>query len=449
MSKTWFTGCCAPLMLLVFAGMTTVALAQGDEFSVLYKFQPPDPSTGASPLGSQPDSRPVLGRDHAIYGMTLDGGSNGTGVIYRFDLESHQYTLLHTFGALDSNGKNSDGVFPGAALTRGPGDVFYGMAQFGGQNGNGTIFKITRSGEFSILHTFSALDANARNADGASPLRTIVVVPNGNLYGTTRIGGENTCGELPFPNGCGVAWMIDGGGTFHVLHQFTPAEGHAASLLLAQDGLFYGCAVWPNTSLPNGQPLPSGILYRMGPSGDHFEVLYIFTQTNSSGENVDGAECYEPLVEAKPDVFYGTTRLGGVNGNGVVFRFSLSNPDAVDVLHEFSATTNGENLDGANPYARLILGDDGTMYSTASNGGTNGNGVVYSISPDGDFHVLHTFSATNPTTGANRDGAVTDFGVILDSDNFLIGTAALGGRGSSAGLGNSGGTLYRLVVEER
>lgn len=450
MSRTWFTYCSVLLMLLIFANITTVVHAEEDEFSVLYKFQPAYPNTNASPLGSQPDSRPVLGSDDAVYGMTLDGGNNGTGVIYRFDLESHQYKVLHTFSALDSNGNNSDGAYPGVALTRGPGDVFYGMAQFGGQNGNGTIFKITQSGEFSVRHTFSALDASAHNEDGASPLRTIAVVHNGNLYGTTRIGGENTCSELPFPNGCGVAWMIDGLGNFHVLHQFTPAEGHAASLLQAQDGFFYGCAVWPSTSLPNGQPLPSGTLYRMGPWGDHFEVLYTFSQTNSSGENTDGADCYEPLVETKPGVFYGTTRLGGTSGNGVVFRYSLSNPDAIAVLHEFSATNaSGENWDGANPYARLTVGDDGMMYSTASNGGKNGNGVVYRITPDGDLDVLYTFSATDPTTGANRDGAIPDFGVILRCDNSLIGAAFLGGLGSSAGIGNSGGTLYRLVVEGR
>src|SRR6202049_5046276 len=228
MSKTWFRYCCTLLILLISATMTTGARADADDFSSLYRFQPPDPNTGASPLGSQPDSRPVLGSDHAVYGMTLDGGSNGTGVIYRFDLQSHQYALLHTFSVLDSNGDNSDGAFPGVALTRGHGHVFYGMATSGGQNGNGTIFKITNSGEFSVLHTFSALDANAHNEDGAAPLRTIVVGRNGNLYGTTRIGGANTCGELPIPNGCGVAWMIDGGGNFHVLHQFTSAGGHRA-----------------------------------------------------------------------------------------------------------------------------------------------------------------------------------------------------------------------------
>ena len=77
---------------------------------------------------------------------------------------------------------------------------------------------------------------------------------------------------------------------------------------------------------PIATPLPSGILYRMAPSGDDFDVLYTFTQTDANGANKDGADCYEPLVETKPGVFYGTATLGGTNGNGVVFRYSSRNP---------------------------------------------------------------------------------------------------------------------------
>ena len=71
--------------------------------------------------------------------------------------------------------------------------------------------------------------------------------------------------------------------------------------------------------------------------GDHFEVLYTFSQTDANGENTDGADCYEPLVETKPGVFYGAATYGGTNGNGVVFRYSLSNPRVVEVVHDFSA----------------------------------------------------------------------------------------------------------------
>lgn len=422
------------------------AVAQGDDVALktLYAFEAAAPVTFTSPLGSQPDSRPALGQDGATYGMTVAGGQYGNGVIYRFDMWSHQYTLLHTFSALDSNGENEDGAVPGVALTAGPDGVLYGMATLGGSNGSGTVFKITTWGEFTVLHMFSALDANGHNEDGASPLRTIVIGEDGNLYGTTRLGGPNTC---LFTHGCGVAWMMDCEGNFKVLHNYTADEGHAASLIQGKDGYLYGFATWPATSLPPG-PLPSGVLYRMAPSGEDFQVLYRFSQTNASGENSDGADGYEPLVETKPRVFYGTTFLGGSNGNGVIFRYSLSNPGVVEVIHTFSAlNSSGQNADGANPDGPLTLGRHGTLYSNAILGGSNGSGVIYRLQEDGRFDVLYTFSATDPTTGANSDGAEPDYGVLVDG-NKLIGIANYGGIGSPAGFNNSGGTLYELKLDD-
>ena len=140
------------LVKLLLAAMTASnALADSPQFSVVYTFEVADPNTGTSQLGSQPDTRPVLGTDGAVYGMTFTGGVNGNGVIYRYELESAKYSLLHTFGALDANGANSDGATPGVAFTRGRDNVFYGVAQSGGTNGTGTIFKITASGKFTLM----------------------------------------------------------------------------------------------------------------------------------------------------------------------------------------------------------------------------------------------------------------------------------------------------------
>jgi len=157
------------------AGAGSTAPAGGTSFSVLYAFQAADPVTLGSRLGSQPDTTPALGPGNTVYGMTVEGGLNGTGVIYRFDMQARRYAVLHTFSALDANGANEDGAYPGYGLTRGPGNVFYGMASSGGANGTGTIFAITASGKFAVLHTFSALDANGNNEDGAGPLRVVVV----------------------------------------------------------------------------------------------------------------------------------------------------------------------------------------------------------------------------------------------------------------------------------
>ncbi len=425
------------VLLLAISGATS--WAEGATFSTLYKFEVADPATGASELGSQPDTRPVLGPDDSVYGMTYTGGVNGNGVIYRFDLESRRYTVLHTFGALDAHGTNQDGAHPGVALTRGPEDIFYGMTSDGGPHGTGTIFKITASGKFTVLHAFSALDSNLHNEDGAKPLRTVVIGSDGNLYGTTRLGGQYTCG--PRASGCGVAWVMTGSGNFGVLHQFRPTEGHAASLLQAKDGFFYGCAVWPFAAAG------SGTLYKMAPSGNHFEVLYRFSAVDATGKNADGTNCYEPLIETKPGVFYGTTPAGGPNGTGVVFSFESVNRD-LDIVHAFGALNSaGDNLDGASPFARLTRGPDGWMYSTASYGGTFGNGVVFRVRGDHRYEVLHTFSAVNPASGSNADGATPDYGVILDEEDSLIGIANSGGNGSVAGaVGN--GTLYRLKLDD-
>jgi uncharacterized repeat protein (TIGR03803 family) len=399
--------CCAASM----TGLVAVASAAGapraeDRFSVLYTFEVADPSTGASPLGSQPDTRPALGPHDSVFGMTYTGGTNGNGVIYRYSLKTHSYHLMHTFGALDANGTNQDGANPGVALTRGPDDAFYGVAQYGGKNGTGTVFKITASGEFTVLHAFGALDSAAHNEDGANPLPS--------------------------------------GSNFRVLHQFTPSEGHAASLTLSRDGFLYGCAVWPRPTLG------SGILYRMAPSGSQFDVLHRFSAVNSVGDNADGAECFEPLIETERGVFYGSAFYGGSNGNGVVFRFDSSGGTHLQIIHTFSATNaSGENWDGANPYARLAPGRDGWLYSTASYGGKFGDGVVYRLRHHGEFEVLHTFSAVDPTTGSNVDGADPDYGVVLDEDeDRLIGIADYGGMGSAAGA-TGNGTLYEIKLGHR
>src|SRR5215471_438763 len=110
MPSRWLK-CRGVLVTLVMAGTTVSStLAADEKFSTLYTFEAPAPVTFTSPLGSQPDTRPALGPGNTVYGMTYDGGQNGTGVIYRFQLRSHRYTVLHTFSALDASGNNEDGA---------------------------------------------------------------------------------------------------------------------------------------------------------------------------------------------------------------------------------------------------------------------------------------------------------------------------------------------------
>ena len=130
----------------------------------------------------------------------------------------------------------------------------------------------------------------------------------------------------------------------------------------------------------------------------------------------------------------------------MIFRYSAEKGGSYSFIHAFSALNpDGNNADGASPYARLTRGDDDWLYSTASAGGQFGNGVVYRVRRGGDFELVHTFSAVNPDTGANVDGATPDYGVLLEGCSTLIGMTDYGGAGSSAGA-TGNGTLYRIEV---
>ena len=77
----------------------------------------------------------------------------------------------------------------------------------------------------------------------------------------------------------------------------------------------------------------------MSSRGHHFEVLYRFAPVDASGDNADVANCFEPLVEKSPNVFYGTLYAGGRNGNGTVFRYSLAKPGIVETVHAYKPLT--------------------------------------------------------------------------------------------------------------
>src|ERR1039458_2613142 len=101
-------------------------------------------------------------------------------------------------------------------------------------------------------------------------------------------------------------------------------------------------------------------------------------------------------------------------------------------LHSFTAIdpNTGTNSDGANPEAGLILSGN-TLYGTASAGGTNCNGTIFAVNTDGTgFTNLYSFTATSGFFSPNSDGANPLAGLIL-SGNTLYGTASAGGSSAN------------------
>jgi uncharacterized repeat protein (TIGR03803 family) len=112
-----------------------------------------------------------------------------------------------------------------------------------------------------------------------------------------------------------------------------------------------------------------------------FTTLFSF----DAGRNVEAG-----LVQASNGNLYGTTPGGGANGHGTVFKITPSG--TLTTIYSFcpqSGCTDGTFANG------LVQAADGNLYGTASEGGANGDGTVFKITPDGALTILHTFDGTD------------------------------------------------------
>src|SRR5438105_9070822 len=89
----------------------------------------------------------------------------------------------------------------------------------------------------------------------------------------------------------------------------------------------------------------------------------------------------------------GQAPYGGSWGRGTVFKVH-TNGTGFTTLHSFTAKSGAfpfTNSDGASPRAGLIVSGD-TLYGTAANGSSSGNGTVFAVNTNGTgFTTLHSF----------------------------------------------------------
>jgi uncharacterized repeat protein (TIGR03803 family) len=316
--------------------------------------------------GYNPNAGLVQATNGNFYGTTLEGGANGEGTVFKIT-PSGELTTLYSFC---SQSGCTDGALPYAGLIQATDGNFYGTTYEGGTTdcnaGCGTVFKITPSGKLTTLHSFNF-------TDGANPYAALVQATNGNLYGTTYNGGAY---------GPGTVFKITPSGELTTLHSFEGADGYNpyAGLVQAGDGNFYGTTYQSYTG--------AGTVFKITPSGK-LTTLYSFC---SQGDCTDGAYPYAGLVQATDGNFYGTTFQGGADysfcpgGCGTVFEITAGGK--LTTLHSFDGT------DGDFPYAGLVQDTNGTFYGTTRTGGANGEGTVFSLSVG-----LGLFVETQPTSG--------------------------------------------------
>jgi uncharacterized repeat protein (TIGR03803 family) len=302
--------------------------------------------------GQLPDAGLVMDKEGNLYGTTDFGGASftvnpsGYGTVFKLDTSGKE-TVLHSFT------NAPDGAVPEAGLVMDKEGNLYGTTFDGGASGWGTVFKVDTTGKETVLHSFSF-----SFADGADPVAVLVRDSNGNLYGTTVVGGTS---------GVGTVFKVDKTGKETVLYSFTggtdaayPDAGLVRDSKGKSKGSLYGTTIYGGTS-------GYGTVFKLDTSGKE-TVLHSFTSAP------DGAVPEAGLVMDKEGNLYGTTAFGGSSGYGTVFKVDTIGNETV--LHTFTGGT-----DGAAPTAGLVMDKEGNLYGITDFGGSHGCGTVFKLVP--------------------------------------------------------------------
>ncbi len=404
------------LSLLIFASAFSAANAQ--TLTTLYAFNGTD--------GSEPFQSNLLDIGGTLYGTTGAGGTFNAGTIFRLDSTGKETVLYNFTGGADGNQPSSGLVVDNKGNAYGT--TFFGgdlnCVLFGSTPGCGIVYKLTSTGHFSVVYTFTG------STDGAWP-QGVILDSAGNIYGSTFYGGDPNCafGSV----GCGVIFKIDTTGKETPIYSFLDGtDGGVPNGFISMDhsGNIYGAAsAGGNLADCNGGGC--GVIFKVTLAGKE-SVLYTFTG------GADGGGPNGSLLRDAQGNLYGTAYFGGDSqctsipnfaGCGVVFKISPTGKEIV--LHAFKGT------DGAGPSWGLLADSKGNGYGTTVYGGANSFGTVFELTSRGVEKVLYSFTG-------GTDGAYPQSGLIMDKSGNLISNTVFGGN-LSCNSPTGCGTVFKLV----
>jgi len=394
-TSLWFRKMTLSLLCAVLPAILWQARAEAQlaTYPILHNFNRTD--------GVFPSSRLLQGSDGSLYGVTqtstevLTGSSRvDWGTVFRIT-PSGMFTTLYTFTG------SGDHYGPTSGLVEASDGNFYGVA--GGSVANndyGAVYRITPEGAFTSIYNF-----RGSPNDGANPVYELTLGSDGLLYGTTLGGGADQQGTV-----FGLA--MDGSG-YKVHHSFTGADGFSPSSLKATgaNGIVTLFGTTFDFGTGSSGTSTAGTLFGLGISKfvgvpDTFNTLHVFDGTNGAGPS-------NGFVRLGTTI-YGACENGGVNDNGTIYKFQSDG--TFTTLHYFTG-----RADGTRPHG-VLLGRDGNLYTATAFGASATNwGSIVRMAPDGsNFTVLYT-----PL-------AVTDAGIpqelIQASDGNLYGCSLFGGQ---------------------
>jgi uncharacterized repeat protein (TIGR03803 family) len=370
---------------LVILGALAAQPAHAQGFFVMYNFG----STMQDPQGPTSIGAIAQGRDGDLYSTTPYGGAFNNGTVFRMSASGNPF-VLYSFDT--KHGHSFSG------LTLGTDGNFYGTTINGGKSNVGTIFKITPKGNFSVLYTFT------NGTDGASPNAPPIQGVDGNFYGTTSAAAGFQYGGV---------YRLTPAGKFTPLYSFDNTNGAypLAPLVQGTDGNFYGTA-------NGGGSGSNGVVFKLTPAGK-IKVLHSFNGT-------DGGNIRVPVIQGTDGNIYGTTFFGGTGSAGVVFRITPAGQ--YTIVHSM----NG-NSDGGFPDATVAQAGDGKFYGVTLSGGSMSNGTIFSVDAKSKYSVLFNFDG-----GAN--GASAAVAPFQRTNGVLYGDTYVGGTGSFCACG----VFYKL-----
>ena len=281
------------------------------------------------------------------------------------------------------------------------GDLF-GTTRVGGTTGDGTVFEIAKgSGKITTLVSFDG-------KNGSSP-NDLTVDSAGNLYGTTEWGGSGNDGtSLDSTSGAGTVFeVVKGSAKITTLGYFDYTNGSnpIGEVVLDAQGDLYGAA---------GQ---SGA----GSLGQVFEIVKGSGQITPLASFSDNYDSEGALVMDSKGDLYGTAYSGDANALGMVFEV-VKGSGTVSSLATFNAR------DPLTPDSGVSLDAQGDLYGTTSG---PSSGSVFEI--DAVSHKLTTLASFNGT-GTDQ---IPAGGVLVDPQGDLFGT-------TDSGLGEAAGTAFEI-----
>lgn len=247
--------------------------------------------------GGYPSATPTLDRTGRLYGTSDLGGDLSCGDTQKgcgtlFQLSSSAGRVIHRFSAPYPDG---DDPGYGAVLIDGSGNL-YGTTGNGGAADYGTVYKIDRNGEYSVLYSFTG------KSDGCEPLGSLAMDENGTLYGAA-----SDCGDF----NKGILFKLARTGSFTVLYAFSgdadDGNGPFGGVTRDRSGNLYGTTLFGGDC---GLELGGcGTVFKFSPSGN-MTILHSF-----NGES-DGSSPWCNVILDAAGNLYGTTSMGGLGGNG-------------------------------------------------------------------------------------------------------------------------------------